>query len=295
MKLSIITINLNNREGLQKTLDSVAAQTWRDFEHIIIDGASTDGSVDIIKEYEKSIANSQDPSAANTSTPVAQPQTHQNISQPYTIKCLSEPDKGIYNAMNKGIRMAKGEYILFLNSGDRFIDGDRLAMFFSNDFSEDVVYGFFKFDRGDHIEDGISPKEVTLRTFVEGTIHHTGNAFIRKDAFERWGLYDESLRIVSDWKWFLQAIGLSTATTKYIDCCLSIFDCSGVSETNGDQLGMERNNVLIELIPDRILKDYTDRFCIEERIYLQELQIRNSKAYRLGASILKPIKMIFKK
>ena len=97
MKLSIITINYNNSEGLRKTLASVASQTYANIEHIIVDGASTDGSVDVIKEYENQL----------------------NITHS-TIHLLwsSEPDNGIYNAMNRGIRKATGEYCQFLNSGD---------------------------------------------------------------------------------------------------------------------------------------------------------------------------------
>ena len=91
MKLSIITINRNNAAGLEKTLQSVAAQTFKEFEYIVVDGASTDGSVEVIKKYESKFAH---------------------------LKWVSEPDKGIYNAMNKGIKVAKGEYLLFLNSGD---------------------------------------------------------------------------------------------------------------------------------------------------------------------------------
>ena len=101
MKLSIITINYNNAEGLRKTLASVEAQTYRHIEHIIIDGGSTDGSVDVIREYEKQ--NSLLSGRAGVGL---------------TIKWVSEPDNGIYNAMNKGIRMATGEYCQFLNSGD---------------------------------------------------------------------------------------------------------------------------------------------------------------------------------
>ena len=87
MKLSIITINYNNCDGLRKTIESVIAQTTRDFEYIVIDGGSTDGSVDVIKEYAD-----------------------------YIDYWVSEPDKGIYNAMNKGTRAAHGDFLLFLNS-----------------------------------------------------------------------------------------------------------------------------------------------------------------------------------
>ena len=94
MKLSVITINLNDAEGLQKTLRSVwERQSFTDFEHIVIDGASTDGSVEVIKKYADKLA--------------------------YWV---SEPDKGIYSAMNKGIVRARGEYLLFINSGDWLAD-----------------------------------------------------------------------------------------------------------------------------------------------------------------------------
>ena len=93
MKISIITINWNNNEGLKRTLESVVSQTSREYEYIVVDGASTDGSVETIVRY------------ANHSI----------------LRWVSEPDGGIYNAMNKGIRMATGEYVMMLNSGDWFV------------------------------------------------------------------------------------------------------------------------------------------------------------------------------
>ncbi len=89
MKLSIITINKNNAYGLRKTIQSVINQTYSNIEYIIIDGASTDGSIDVIKKFEDKID-----------------------------WWASEPDTGIYNAMNKGIKIATGDYCQFLNSGD---------------------------------------------------------------------------------------------------------------------------------------------------------------------------------
>ena len=102
MKLSIVTINYNNAEGLRKTLASVASQTYADIEHVIVDGGSTDESVEIIREYAR--ANGAHAGSLTNNC-------HQ-------IHWLSEPDNGIYHAMNKGIRMATGEYIEILNSGD---------------------------------------------------------------------------------------------------------------------------------------------------------------------------------
>ncbi len=107
-KLSIITINLNNSAGLDKTMKSVLVQSFRDFEYIVIDGGSNDGSVEILKSFEKLYSNKTE------------------------IIWLSETDKGIYNAMNKGIDLAHGEYLLFLNSGDSLVNPDILQTVFSH-------------------------------------------------------------------------------------------------------------------------------------------------------------------
>ena len=93
MKLSIITINYNNARGLERTIKSVICQTFTNYEYIIVDGGSTDGSLEVINKYADHIS-----------------------------KWVSEPDEGIYNAMNKGTRMASGEYFNYMNSGDCFCD-----------------------------------------------------------------------------------------------------------------------------------------------------------------------------
>ena len=265
MQLSIITVNLNNRDGLRKTAESVVSQTYKDYEWIVIDGGSTDGSRELIEQYAEHIS--------------------------YWV---SEPDKGIYNAMNKGILKAQGEYCLFLNSGDYFTDGNSLQKAFDLDFTEDVVYGYSKFDRGDHFEIKASPKEITLRTFVESTIHHTGNVFIRRELFneDKYGLYDETLKIVSDWKWFLQALGLSTATARYIDEMMSVFDCTGISETQRDLLHEEREMVLKEVIKERILLDYMKFSNFEDALFEQEKKIRGSLSYKIGSFVLAPFRYI---
>ena len=235
MKLSIITINYNNCEGLKKTIDSVLAQTWRDFEWIIIDGGSTDGSKEAIEKV--------------ATNPIA------NIS----FWC-SEPDKGIYNAMNKGIKKANGEYCFFLNSGDYLINNNSLKKAFAFNFTEDVVWGYLKMDYGDHFEFATRREEITLQTFIEDTVNHTGNVFIKRHLFNEnsYGLYDENLRIVSDWKWFLQVLGLGTATGRFIDIVMSVVDGAGISCTQPSLLKQERTMVLNKVVPERILKYYNE-------------------------------------
>ena len=247
MKLSIITINYNNAEGLRKTLASVAAQTYANIEHIIVDGASTDGSVDMIKEYENQL----------------------NITHS-TIHLLwsSEPDNGIYDAMNRGIPKATGEYVQILNSGDLLAAPDvteRMMAALNELMNEGVnelrevpiLYG--NMIKKDYTTGRILGKstevEYSLRQYYASTMNHDC-CYIRRDLFETYGLYDESLKIVSDWKWFLQAIGLGRVKPVYVDIDVTIFDASGISETNLALRNQERRQVLEKLIPPAVLADY---------------------------------------
>ena len=238
MKLSIITINYNNAEGLRKTLASVAAQTFRDFEHIIVDGGSTDGSVEVIREYEQSLASRLSPLPSN-------------------LKWLSEPDSGIYSAMNKGIKMTKGEYLLFLNSGDCLVDEDVLSNVFqvAKD-NIDVMYGDIKvvYNNQEIIKE--SPDVVTFQYLYSNAIFHSGGSFIKKTLFDSYGLYDENLRIVSDWKFFVEIFILKNVSYQHINLILSVFDLCGISTENQELMMKERMLVLRDLFPERILLDY---------------------------------------
>ena len=235
MILSIITINWNNASGLKKTMLSVAAQTCGDFEYIVVDGASTDGSVEVIRRFEAAFGN--------------------------RLKWVSEPDKGIYNAMNKGIGMASGDYLQFLNSGDSLVSDDVTECMFDalkrND-SPSVLYGNMLKDipNGKILKDkGFAGKAISLLGFYTGSLNHS-SAYIKKSLFEKYGRYDESLKIVSDWKWFLQAIILGDETPAYTDIDVTLFDMSGISVTNRNLDKAERRKVLEELIPPTILVDY---------------------------------------
>ncbi len=271
MKLSIITINYNNADGLRKTLASVASQTYPNIEHIIVDGGSTDGSVDIIREYEETIHHT-----------------------PYTVHLIwiSEPDKGIYNAMNKGIEIALGkggvtedhtsniihntspeslcDYVQILNSGDLLAAPDvtERMMAALESYSQEsraksqekcpaIIYG--NMIKKDYTTGKIIGKsrevEYSLRQYYSSTMNHDC-CYFRRDLFETYGLYDENLKIVSDWKWFLQAIGLGHVKPIYVDIDVTIFDASGISETNLTLRNQERRQVLEELLPPAILADY---------------------------------------
>ncbi len=248
MKLSIITINRNNATGLEKTLQSVALQTFKEFEYIIIDGASTDGSVEVIEKFESRFAQ---------------------------LKWVSEPDTGIYNAMNKGIRMASGDYIQILNSADCLAAEDvteRMLVALEKACNPSILYGNMVkcFPDGHRMVDkSFAGQEITMLGMYTGTLNHDP-AYIRRDLFEKYGLYDENLKIVSDWKWYLQAIVLGDEKPKYVDINVTLFDMTGISETNEELNQTERKQVLKQSFPEAILKDYEQyAFPIEQIKRLQ--------------------------
>lgn len=268
IKLSIITINYNNAEGLRKTLASVASQTYAEIEHIIIDGGSKDNSVEVIREYESSLASRLCGVPENArgdlgcSSPLAS-----------RLKWISEKDTGIYNAMNKGIRMATSEYIQILNSGDMLFDAhvtQRMSEYLEQINSQHekpigILYGnMTKVNASGQVVSKSGYTEYSLRQFYSSTLNHDC-AYIRRDLFEEYGLYDENLKIVSDWKWYLQAIGLGRVQPEYVDIDVTIFDDGGISETNLALRNKERRQVLEELLPPAVLWDYdTHAFEMEQ-------------------------------
>ena len=234
MRLSIVTINWNNATGLEKTMQSVATQSFKEFEYIIVDGASTDGSIEVVKLYESQFAH---------------------------LKWVSESDSGIYNAMNKGIRMASGDYIQILNSGDCLAKEDvigRMLSALENEGAPSILYGNMEkcFPDGYRMVDkSFAGQEITMLGMYKGTLNHDP-AYIRRDLFDKYGFYDESLKIVSDWKWYLQAIILGDEKPKYVDLDVTLFDMTGISETNKELDKEERKKVLEQLFPKTILADY---------------------------------------
>lgn len=252
MKLSIITITYNNLAGLRKTAESVQAQTVTNFEWIIIDGASTDGT----KAYLDTIKDNSVIEPANTANKL-------QITN-CKLQIISEPDSGIYNAMNKGIRLAQGEYIQILNAGDCLAAPDvteqmlnALAERTANEKQPiDILYGnMLKVDANGKLIGKSGYTECSLRQFYSSTLNHDC-AYIRRALFDEYGLYDENLRIVSDWKWYLQAIGLGKVRPVYADIDVTIFDGGGISETNLPLRAQERRLVLEEVLPPAVLWDY---------------------------------------
>lgn len=218
MKLSIITINFNNRDGLKKTIESIVSQSFDDFEWIVIDGGSTDGSRELIERYAARMA--------------------------YWV---SEPDSGVYNAMNKGIKVAKGEYVNFMNSGDCFASSTILEEVFETNQTADVIYGYMMRGSLDGEVNNLSmmkPNLSWIDFYGDGLPHQS--TFIRRSLFDKYGLYDESLKAVSDWKFFVNAFVYHKATSEFIPLKISIYEEGGISDIMGME---ERRRVQKDLFP----------------------------------------------
>lgn len=208
-KLSIITINYNNLVGLRKTVESVLAQTYRDLEYIIIDGASTDGS----REYLNSI---QDHSQAD--------------NRLANLQIISEPDTGIYNAMNKGIRLAHGEYLLFLNSGDCLAETYTIEQLVKQPLTTDIAYGYQYDDiNGKRVPElCIDVPYITFDTLRNAHIPHQSTLIHRK-ALLRVGGYDECYKIISDWAFVMKGLFKYDLTIARIPQYVAVYDTNGIS------------------------------------------------------------------
>ena len=261
MKLSIITITYNNAEGLRKTLASVASQTFRDFEHIIVDGGSTDDSVDIIRQYADNEAIRSENSKADN---LASSPHHLITSLP--IAWISEKDRGVYDAQNKGIRLAHGEYCYFLNAGDTFCADDVLERMFSPNSLiasspnrlPDILYGNEIIVDGNGQRIGIA-RGVVNPTFVDlynSCMKHQAS-FIRRSLFDKYGMYDADMRICSDFDWFFRVIAFhDEVTLQYKDVDIAYFENTGLSYHAPELCAKERQQILDLYMSKRMQRDY---------------------------------------
>jgi glycosyltransferase involved in cell wall biosynthesis len=200
VELSVITINFNDAEGLERTIQSVAGQAFRNREYIVIDGGSTDGSREVIKRHASDID-----------------------------QWVSEKDKGIYNAQNKGIARATGNYCLFLNSGDVLKDHTVLERIFSEQQSADIVYGDMCIDWGNgKITHGKMPDTITKEQLFTDTLWHPVS-FIKRSLFEKYGMYDESYRMVADYEFFFRTIIAHGVQTKHVGVEVCTYNVNGFS------------------------------------------------------------------
>lgn len=242
MKLSIITINYNNVNGLKKTIDSIVCQTWRDFEWIIIDGGSTDGSKELIEQVAAEEKN--------------------NV----TYWC-SEPDKGIYNAMNKGIDKAKGEWLNFMNSGDGFYEKETLEKVFGCEINGDIIYGQSLYCYSDKDVYRDYPLQIDKGYFLDG--HHINHQSIFiKNKIQQKIKYDESYMISADYKLLMECLWNGYSFNR-IDCLVVKYDATGISQKQVFDAWSEAQKIREEFVVDNyLLAEYKELYllCKKRRV-----------------------------
>lgn len=197
MKLSVITICFNEKQ-IRRTCESIVSQTWQDFEWIVIDGGSTDGTLDILAEYKERIDT-----------------------------LVSEKDNGIYDAMNKGIKLAKGEWLSFMNGGDSFYSADVLEKTFGSgqNITAGVLYGSTYTPEKEKFRK--VPKKLRRDFFIGSNINHQ-STFIKRSLFDKYGCYDDSMKIAADFdKWC--RFMCSGEKFQYLDFCVAANDLLGIS------------------------------------------------------------------
>jgi glycosyltransferase involved in cell wall biosynthesis len=237
MKLSVITINYNDATGLEKTIQSVIGQDFQDLEYIVIDGGSNDGSKSILEKYQSKIS--------------------------YWV---SEKDEGIYNAMNKGIAKAKGEYCLFLNSGDYLAKSNVLSTMLGQENNSDIIYGNMIIDWGNgKLEYGKMPSTITFHQMYVDTLWHPVS-LIKRNLFEKFGKYNESYKMVADYEFFFNVIVMQSVSLHYVDMDVSVYNMKGFSslEENKNLEKNERLLVIKSYLPP-LLIDFVEKHTIPQK------------------------------
>ena len=215
--LSIVTVCRNKANRIQATIDSVAAQTDQGFEWIVVDGASTDGTRELLQSQQEKFS-----------------------------RILSEPDSGLYAAMNKGIGLASGEYLLFLNAGDTLENNSVVQAFKQAHFTADLVVGDIRVvypGRGEQYRSShahaLDSNLLYWRTFPHPS------TFIARRLFTRFGPYDLSFQILADWEFFVRVVTLHGASAHQWSHCVAVFTNDGISASPANRARLHREQALL--------------------------------------------------
>lgn len=260
--ISIITINWNNAAGLRQTIESVTTQLTDQCEYLIIDGQSDDGSGEVIKEFSHHI-------------------TYQS----------SEPRKGVYNAMNKGIERATGAYCLFLNAGDWLCPG-ALTQAVAACTGEAVIYfNTYLSYSNTRFEEQRYPTTLTMRSFFRHTIGHQ-TTLIKRALFTGYGLYNEQNRLYSDYEFWMKTIIHGNVSCKYVNKFLAYYDMGGISTEPDESASEELAAIQRKYLPKRILADYAYWHARERDMEIMDWYKNQRRLYQLLVLIYKVIKNV---
>lgn len=228
--ISVVTINYNNCKGLQRTIESVFAQTLVNFEYIVIDGGSSDGSRELIESNEKRFSS-----------------------------WISEKDDGIYQALNKGIKKISGEYVVFLNSGDFFLDNHFLSTVLDilNDEEADIYYGNIEMtDENNKKKSQIFPADLDLHFWEHNTLNHQA-CVIKSSLFNELGNYDTQFSLAADYAFFLKAF-LKGKKFHYINQNIVHYNLEGISSLRNDEYIIQMKEIWNRTLPKYLANIYEE-------------------------------------
>lgn len=225
-KVSVITVCRNAEEFIEQAINSRLEQTYENIEYIVIDGNSTDNTISVINKY---------------------------LDKIYCF--VSEPDNGVYDAMNKGIKMASGDIIYFLNSDDKFYDKyviENIIRFFQHNENVDFVYGpIIIFDPVTN-ESFVKTHEYVKKSYLFNNICQQA-IFYKADSFKKVGLFDDTLKIVGDYEWELRAIRRFHINIAYYPQIVAVYRNSGISSPYGSvELCQEEHMKVLRLYSSKV-------------------------------------------
>lgn len=221
MKISIITICYNSEQVIRSTIESVLGQTYTDIEYIIKDGGSKDGTMAIVNEYKDKIA-----------------------------KVVSCPDKGIYDAINQGIKAATGDVVGLIHSGDRLYDDhtiEKIAAFYEANKGLQISYGHSVIvnEEGKVVRVNRSP-EYKKSLCRRGWFPSHQSIYARKEVFDRFGGYDTKIGWAADYQWFIRTFYVQSLNIRLLDEYILRFSTGGISTSNYKNRLTKRHRDMIE-------------------------------------------------
>lgn len=201
MLFSVVTINRNNASGLERTIKSVISQPKDLYEYIIIDGASNDGSIQIAEKYAS-----------------------------YIDVFISEPDSGVYNAMNKSLKFLKGDYVIFMNSGDEFASDKILRQVVDMNLKEDFIFGgFIRTRNGNVVSKSMPESDISLYSLLYTIVICHQSTFTKVSLFKDSGGYDETIKLSADWAFLFDSLVLKNKSYSVIQLYVCRYDITGMS------------------------------------------------------------------